>query len=147
MEIMLGEFNKGLGKETNPTAKVKMFPTYVRDVPDGTGKPCPPKALWEKSWQHGKNHYSVWFSSLSLIMCAFLYRTFRCIVVFVSFPENGNFLALDLGGTNFRVLLINLNGQEVTMESKIYLIPQHIMTGTGEHVSYSSSLETCERSS
>ena len=56
---MLGEFNKGLGKETNPTAKVKMFPTYVRDVPDGTGKPCPPKALWEKSWQHGKNHYSV----------------------------------------------------------------------------------------
>lgn len=56
MEIMLGEFNKGLGKETNPTAKVKMYPTYVRDVPDGTGKPCPPTALWEKSWQI---HYSV----------------------------------------------------------------------------------------
>nr|CCN27375.1 hexokinase [Crassostrea angulata] len=84
MDIMLGEFNKGLGKETNPTAKVKMYPTYVRDVPDGS--------------------------------------------------ENGNFLALDLGGTNFRVLLINLNGQEVTMESKIYLIPQHIMTGTGEQL-------------
>ena len=50
MEIMLGEFNKGLGKETNPTAKVKMYPTYVRDVPDGTGKPRPPTALWEKSW-------------------------------------------------------------------------------------------------
>lgn len=38
MDIMLGEFNKGLGKETNPTAKVKMYPTYVRDVPDGSGK-------------------------------------------------------------------------------------------------------------
>lgn len=38
MDIMLGEFNKGLGKESNPTAKVKMYPTYVRDVPDGSGK-------------------------------------------------------------------------------------------------------------
>ncbi|KAK0070306.1 hexokinase-2-like isoform X1 [Biomphalaria pfeifferi] len=45
--------------------------------------------------------------------------------------ESGDFLALDLGGTNFRVLLINLNGQEVTMESKIFLIPHHIMVGSG----------------
>ncbi|XP_005089962.1 hexokinase-2 isoform X2 [Aplysia californica] len=45
--------------------------------------------------------------------------------------ENGDFLALDLGGTNFRVLLINLNGQEVKMESKIFIIPQHIMLGSG----------------
>lgn len=59
--------------------------------------------------------------------------THLCVIT-LCFAENGNFLALDLGGTNFRVLLINLNGQEVTMESKIYLIPQHIMTGTGEHV-------------
>merc|ERR1711971_81264 len=42
--------------------------------------------------------------------------------------------ALDLEGTNFRVLLISLNGQDVKMESKIYLIPQHIMTGTGVHL-------------
>ncbi|BFZ01473.1 hypothetical protein BsWGS_04512 [Bradybaena similaris] len=45
--------------------------------------------------------------------------------------EAGDFLALDLGGTNFRVLLINLKGQEVTMESKIFIIPQHIMLGSG----------------
>ncbi|CAG5127581.1 unnamed protein product, partial [Candidula unifasciata] len=45
--------------------------------------------------------------------------------------EEGDFLALDLGGTNFRVLLINLKGQEVTMESKIFIIPQHIMLGSG----------------
>ncbi|ESO89803.1 hypothetical protein LOTGIDRAFT_164838 [Lottia gigantea] len=80
-DVMLDNFNKGLGKDTNADARVKMFPTYVRSVPNGT--------------------------------------------------EEGNFLALDLGGTNFRVLLINLNGQEVDMESKIYLIPQHIMLGTG----------------
>jgi len=48
--------------------------------------------------------------------------------------ENGDFLALDLGGTNFRVLLINLNGMEVKMESKIFIIPQHIMLGSGEQL-------------
>lgn len=65
-------------------------------------------------------------------------------VITLCFAENGNFLALDLGGTNFRVLLINLNGQEVTMESKIYLIPQHIMTGTGEQVSSTpQNIMTC----
>lgn len=84
VEIMLDNFNKGLGKDTNATARVKMFPTYVRAVPDGT--------------------------------------------------EEGDYLALDLGGTNFRVLLISLRGQEVKMESKIYLIPQHVMLGTGTNL-------------
>ncbi|KAL3863611.1 hypothetical protein ACJMK2_005362 [Sinanodonta woodiana] len=84
MDLMLENFNKGLHKVTNKDAPVKMFPTYVRAVPDGT--------------------------------------------------EEGDYLALDLGGTNFRVLLINLKGQEVNMDSKIYLIPQSIMLGTGEQL-------------
>jgi hexokinase len=50
--------------------------------------------------------------------------------------ESGQFLALDLGETNFRVLLVNLRRQEVDMESKIYLIPQHVMLGEGEHVRF-----------
>ncbi|XP_017762059.1 PREDICTED: hexokinase type 2 isoform X2 [Eufriesea mexicana] len=45
--------------------------------------------------------------------------------------EKGNFLALDLGGTNFRVLLITLEGQNFVMKSKIYAIPQSLMLGTG----------------
>ncbi|XP_076174991.1 hexokinase A isoform X2 [Ptiloglossa arizonensis] len=45
--------------------------------------------------------------------------------------EKGNFLALDLGGTNFRVLLITLEGQNFDMKSKIYAIPQSLMLGTG----------------
>lgn len=45
--------------------------------------------------------------------------------------EKGNFLALDLGGTNFRVLLITLDGQNFDMKSKIYAIPQSLMLGTG----------------
>ncbi|KAK3889281.1 hypothetical protein Pcinc_006705 [Petrolisthes cinctipes] len=75
------EINKGLGKDTNPEATVKCFPTYVRDLP--TGK------------------------------------------------ENGRFLALDLGGTNFRVLLIEL-GDKCSMDSRIYAVPQPIMVGPGD---------------
>ena len=37
-EVLLSEMNHGLGKDTNAQAKVKMFPTYVRSLPDGTGK-------------------------------------------------------------------------------------------------------------
>lgn len=48
--------------------------------------------------------------------------------------EHGRFLALDLGGTNFRVLLIQL-GSKCTMDSRIYAVPQPIMVGHGEGVS------------
>lgn len=51
---------------------------------------------------------------------------------FVSIAERGKFLALDLGGTNFRVLIIHLKGEnEFQMQSKIYAIPQNIMVGSG----------------
>uniref|UniRef100_A0A914NE62 Phosphotransferase n=1 Tax=Meloidogyne incognita TaxID=6306 RepID=A0A914NE62_MELIC len=46
--------------------------------------------------------------------------------------ERGKFLALDLGGTNFRVLLIELKGEKhSSMQSKIYRIPDNVMKGTG----------------
>ncbi|XP_014275878.1 hexokinase type 2 isoform X9 [Halyomorpha halys] len=48
--------------------------------------------------------------------------------------ENGKFLALDLGGTNFRVLLITLNGRHFDMQSKIYVIPQDVMVGTSKNL-------------
>lgn len=41
LEIMArfqAEMDKGLKKDTNPTASVKMLPTYVRSTPDGSGK-------------------------------------------------------------------------------------------------------------
>ncbi|XP_030216713.1 hexokinase-2 [Gadus morhua] len=49
--------------------------------------------------------------------------------------ERGDFLALDLGGTNFRVLHVSVGHEEqrvVTMDSQICEIPQDIMLGTGE---------------
>ncbi|GAB6031538.1 Hexokinase-2 [Chamberlinius hualienensis] len=48
--------------------------------------------------------------------------------------ECGQFLALDLGGTNFRILLIELDDGKVHMDSKIYAVPQDIMLGTGEQL-------------
>ncbi|XP_046429825.1 hexokinase type 2 isoform X1 [Neodiprion fabricii] len=48
--------------------------------------------------------------------------------------EKGKFLALDLGGTNFRVLLITLDGNNFDMKSKIYAIPQSLMLGTGKQL-------------
>uniref|UniRef100_A0A914I122 Phosphotransferase n=2 Tax=Globodera TaxID=31242 RepID=A0A914I122_GLORO len=46
--------------------------------------------------------------------------------------ECGEFLALDLGGTNFRVLLITLEGEcRSTMRSKIYRVPDYVQKGTG----------------
>lgn len=32
------EMQKGLGKDTHPTASVKMLPTFVRAIPDGSGE-------------------------------------------------------------------------------------------------------------
>jgi len=81
MHLMDHELSQGLGKATNPNAIVKMFPTYVRSLPDGS--------------------------------------------------EKGDYLALDLGGTNFRVLLIHLEGSKFTMENKIFPISEEIMTGPG----------------
>lgn len=45
--------------------------------------------------------------------------------------ESGDILALDLGGTNFRVLLVNLESGEIKMKSKVFVIPQSIMMGSG----------------
>ncbi|KAM6186728.1 hexokinase HKDC1 [Rhynchocyon petersi] len=83
---MRAELEYGLKKETHPTATVKMLPTYVCGMPDGT--------------------------------------------------EKGKFLALDLGGTNFRVLLVKIRRgrKSVRMYHKIFAIPLEIMQGTGEEL-------------
>ena len=62
--------------------------------------------------------------------------TVKCYPTFVRYlptgNETGRFLALDLGGTNFRVLLVTIGeNKEFSMESKIFAIPKEIMIGTG----------------
>ncbi|XP_006889059.1 PREDICTED: putative hexokinase HKDC1 [Elephantulus edwardii] len=85
-EKMRVELEYGLKKKTHPLATVKMLPTYVCGMPDGT--------------------------------------------------EKGKFLALDLGGTNFRVLLVKIRRgrKSVRMYNKIFAIPLEIMQGTGEEL-------------
>ncbi|NXG25478.1 HXK3 protein, partial [Grallaria varia] len=46
--------------------------------------------------------------------------------------EQGEFLALDLGGTNFRVLVVRVSQEGIRMASEVYVIPTAIMQGTGE---------------
>ena len=49
--------------------------------------------------------------------------------------EQGRFLALDLGGTNFRVLLVEIgDNRSFSMESKVFSIPKDIMTGSGDQL-------------
>ncbi|KAM9744414.1 hexokinase-2 [Menidia menidia] len=81
------EMDKGLCRDTNPTAAVRMLPTFVLSTPDGT--------------------------------------------------EQGEFLALDLGGANFRVLLVKVRAdgeRGVEMEDQIYAIPEDIMRGSGSEL-------------
>lgn len=60
----------------------------------------------------------------------------KCYPTYVRFlptgQEAGRFLALDLGGTNFRVLLIEIGeNQKFIMEFEAYPIPKDVMIGTG----------------
>lgn len=83
MKLINENFEEGLRPETAAKAVIKMLPSYVRSVPNGS--------------------------------------------------EKGEFLALDLGGTNFRVLLITLGeNRHSEMISRIFRIPDSIMKGTGE---------------
>uniref|UniRef100_A0A493TFR3 hexokinase n=1 Tax=Anas platyrhynchos platyrhynchos TaxID=8840 RepID=A0A493TFR3_ANAPP len=74
--LMRQEMERGLGRDSNADASVRMLPTYVCNTPDGT--------------------------------------------------ERGDFLALDLGGTNFRVLVVRVMEEGIHMASEIYG-PQAVM--------------------
>ena len=68
--------------------------------------------------------------------------------MFVCVPsEVGDFLALDLGGTNFRVMLVKVGedeerGWKVETKHQMYSIPEDAMTGTAEMVSVHSEVCT-----
>ncbi|MEI8172578.1 MAG: hexokinase, partial [Deltaproteobacteria bacterium] len=61
----------------------------------------------------------------------------KMIPSFVGRPkgtEKGRFLALDLGGTNIRVLAVELDGNGNTAIAAVskFVVPQEVMCGTGE---------------
>lgn len=58
--------------------------------------------------------------------------TFACF-----FIENGEFLSLDLGGSKFRVLKVQVSEEgkrNVQMESQFYPTPNEIIRGNGSEV-------------
>ncbi|XP_027796792.2 hexokinase-3 [Marmota flaviventris] len=48
--------------------------------------------------------------------------------------ERGDFLALDLGGTNFRVLLVRLTEGDVQIINQVYSIPECVAQGSGQQL-------------
>ncbi|XP_019611647.2 hexokinase-3 [Rhinolophus sinicus] len=48
--------------------------------------------------------------------------------------ERGDFLALDLGGTNFRVLLVHVATGGVQITSQVYSIPECVAQGSGQQL-------------
>lgn len=86
--LLEGEFKRGLHRETNPVANVKMYPTHIRDQQCTT-----------------LGHFAE--------------------------PEEGKFLALDLGGTNFRVILVEVDGSQFHMDNETYSLSQELMHGPG----------------
>jgi len=65
--------------------------------------------------------------------------TVKCFPTYVrelpSGYEVGRFLALDLGGTNFRVLLMDIGEKEkFEMDSEIFAVPKSIMEGHGSEL-------------
>ncbi|NXV11347.1 HXK3 protein, partial [Cepphus grylle] len=106
--LMRQEMELGLGQETNANSSVRMLPTYVRGTPDGTGE------------GRGPGEGGPGEAVAPLMPPCWLPA------------ERGEFLALDLGGTNFRVLVVRVAEDGIRMASEIYLIPTDIMQGTGE---------------
>lgn len=87
--LLEDEFKRGLHRETNPVANVKMYPTHIRDQDNCTTL----------------GHFAE--------------------------PEEGKFLALDLGGTNFRVILVEVDGSQFHMDNETYSLSQELMHGAG----------------
>ena len=59
------------------------------------------------------------------------------IALDVAFPraESGEFLALDLGGTNFRVIFTELREGKIRREEvKYYNVPEEVRLGPGERL-------------
>ena len=69
----------------------------------------------------------------------------KCTFLLIS-TEKGDFIALDLGGSNFRILRVRVSHekkQTVQMESQIYETPEDIINGSGTKVGLYSNTHTC----
>ncbi|XP_022894059.1 hexokinase-2-like [Olea europaea var. sylvestris] len=91
------------------------------------------------SQRNDLNHYIMDLNFVSLFLFLEIGFTYRAYVrqYFCFSDEKGVFYALDLGGTNFRVLRVQLGGKEdrvVKKESEVLSIPPHLMVGSSHEL-------------
>lgn len=138
MYRMQKEMDRGLKLETHEEASVKMLPTYVRSTPEGSGTALPGRT----GIAPGPLPCHL-FPGPRQARCGRLRpaMSWSAYVPPPGFAEVGDFLSLDLGGTNFRVMLVKVGeGEEgqwkVKTKHQMYSIPEDAMTGTAEMVSW-----------
>lgn len=56
--------------------------------------------------------------------------------------ENGTYLGMDLGGTNFRILRVDMNGDDVKTVTKYYELQKSLLTGPSAGVRNGKSKST-----
>ena len=66
------------------------------------------------------------------------------IKVIFCFSEQGDYLALDLGGTNFRVLLVRLANGKSESVSKNYNVPTSKLHGPASEVSFNKAKNSAQ---
>lgn len=90
------ELERGLKKDSHPTASVKMLPTYVYRTPDGTGKGKLPTYS-----NHGVNSTSLGHSELLFIVITidiFISFIYYIILYYTSIPSSNFFSYVGLRG-------------------------------------------------
>lgn len=103
--VFLDELEKGLSEQPS---SLQMENTYIPELPSGSGEYL--------------QVFNIHFSSFY-----FIYLSLSLSVL-----ENGKFLAVDLGGTNFRVLLVEfLDGVLIDSSVKNYNIEENLRLGSG----------------
>lgn len=75
------------------------------------------------------------YKHLNSLLKSFISSCLPCTNPIKSTAESGTYLAVDLGGTNFRVLMVELGGPDhLKMTSMQFAVPQEKMLGTGDNL-------------
>ncbi|XP_022738050.1 hexokinase-3-like isoform X2 [Durio zibethinus] len=126
VDAMAVEMHAGLASEGG--SKLKMLLTFVDNLPSGF------PILGQYSMIVGVPpvcYFGMVFEFLSCCNLAALSVSCSCIL---PWSEKGTFYGLDLGGTNFRVLRVELGGQRSSFDRDVaqQAIPPRLMTGRSE---------------
>lgn len=134
-QAMAAEMHAGLLAADAGGSKLRMLPSFVDKLPTGYALSIPPPNVSSSLRSGAKDRlFEQLISTTALLLFFYNLR-----------DEEGLFYGLDLGGTNFRVLRVQLGGKErgiIEQESKEVPIPPHLMFGSSD-VSNSPAASYC----